>query len=257
MRPYGLASNREHIFISHAGDDKISILDKKNGALVKQFGSYGEKDGEFQFPYFLAYSNSELFVSDSNNSRIQVMSSSGEWKRTLKLGFEPWGLAVWNDSFFVADSTNNCLHVLDKQGKTLHKWGGRGIKPGEFIYPAGVCCGVDGTIYVADRENHRVQVLDQKGKWLRSIGQTATPGQELRKPWAVCVDEERVYVGEYEMSRVQVYSVQSGEYVTTIGKKGTGRGEFTSHVNGVMVVDGELYASDTIGKRIQIFKGKK
>ena len=47
---------------------------------VSQFGSKGEIDGQFQFPYAVACnSRGDIIVADKNNHRIQVFDRNGKF----------------------------------------------------------------------------------------------------------------------------------------------------------------------------------
>ena len=81
----------EILYISDSGNDRIVIFELVSGTacpsgtdevidgvcFVEEFGSIGTDDGEFDEPTGLAYDsvNDLLYVSDSDNDRIQIFAS--------------------------------------------------------------------------------------------------------------------------------------------------------------------------------------
>ncbi|QOJ20954.1 MAG: hypothetical protein HRU77_09775 [Gammaproteobacteria bacterium] len=81
---------------------------------IAQFGTYGSKFGEFNEPSGLFISReSEIYISDCHNQRIQVFSKRGEFKRAINLlnARCPQGIAVDEDSqlLFVSDTSHELM----------------------------------------------------------------------------------------------------------------------------------------------------
>ena len=73
-------------------------------------------------------------------------------------------------TLFVADSGNHRIRVVSQQGevRTLAGSGVAGHKDGsgatsQFFYPVGIAIDADGTLFVTDRANHRVRKVTSKG----------------------------------------------------------------------------------------------
>ena len=93
-RPTGLAYDPlgKRIYVSDTGAHDIKVFDD-DGRLLKSIGRRGEEKGEFNFPTHLAFAGGELYVTDTLNSRIQVLSDEGE---VVKLSFGALGTSVGN-----------------------------------------------------------------------------------------------------------------------------------------------------------------
>ncbi|KAI6660115.1 RING finger protein nhl-1-like [Oopsacas minuta] len=79
-RPDGLAICRDRLLISQRNK---SILNYQvNGELVSIIGKPGKGDLEFDYPRGLTFdeSNGELYICDSNNHRIQILSKELSYK---------------------------------------------------------------------------------------------------------------------------------------------------------------------------------
>lgn len=91
-----------------------------NGNFIKEFGSYGSGEGEFDCLAGVAVN---------------------------RIG-----------QYIIADRYNHRIQVLDPSGRFLRAFGSQGTADGRFNYPWGITTDALGFIYVCDKENHRVQV---------------------------------------------------------------------------------------------------
>ncbi|MBI5430998.1 MAG: IPT/TIG domain-containing protein [Nitrosomonadales bacterium] len=104
----------------------------------------GSGNGQMSGPTKIAIDDSgNIYVSDSQNHRIQKWSASGSI-----LGWIGGGLGGWQSGSAPAAGSTNC----------------------HFNQPMGVVLDSSGNIYVADKENHRVQKWSTNGVCLGWIG---------------------------------------------------------------------------------------
>ena len=72
-----------------------------------------------------------------------------------------YGLAVnTKGKISVTDNEGHCVYVFDRDGNCLRKIGFKGVNPGQFIWPAGLCYVNNSEILIADQGNHRIQHID-------------------------------------------------------------------------------------------------
>lgn len=172
-RPTGLAYDPvgKRIYVTDTAEHEIKVFDD-DGRLLKRLGRRGEGDGEFNFPTHLAFSRGELYVTDTMNSRIQVLGKEGEVLalRFGKLGItvgnlvRPKGVAVDNEgNIYVVESLNDHLLAFNLKGELLLAIGGNGRGPGRFELPAGVWVDKNNRVYVADSSNSRVAIFQFLG----------------------------------------------------------------------------------------------
>lgn len=172
-RPTGLAYDPlgKRIYVSDTAAHDIKVFDH-DGRLLKSIGRRGEEKGEFNFPTHLAFARGELYVTDTMNSRIQVLSDEGA---VVKLSFGALGTSVGNlvrpkgvavddeGNIYVVESLNDHLLIFNSGGELLLAIGGDGRDPGRFSLPAGVWVDGGNRVFVADMFNARVAIFQFLG----------------------------------------------------------------------------------------------
>ena len=182
-RPTGLCVNtkRKRVYVTDTRRHKVVVFDY-DGAQVGEFGQYGNGPAEFNAPTHLACSDDALFVSDTLNARVQVLTSDGEFKfefakRSLYMGDlpRPKGIAVDKAGrIYVVESYYDYLLVYDEFGRPLLPIDGTGGASGKFELPAGAWTDSAGGVYVADMLNGRVAVFTYTGDDDVGVKQPAT-----------------------------------------------------------------------------------
>jgi DNA-binding beta-propeller fold protein YncE len=116
-------------------------------------------------------------------------------------------------------------------------WGGLGSGPGEFNDPIGIAATAT-EVFVADARNGRIQVFDHEGRFKRAFGQGL-----LGRPMNLTIAGAEIYVADYWHDRIQVFAL-GGTPGRTIGRAGSGPGEFNAPGGVAVAPDSDLYASD-------------
>jgi DNA-binding beta-propeller fold protein YncE len=164
----------------------------------------------------------------------------------------PYGVAVdGNGIVYVVDSKNNRIQMLSPTGTLLASWGNRGYGVGQFNNPHGVAVDGSGNVYVADTHNSRIQKLDVvSGSWT-IVGSQGSGAGQFMWPHGVSVDGSgNVYVADSYNHRIQKLDAASGSWIIW-GSEGSGAGQF-EFPHGVTVDgSGNVYVADTFNNRIQ------
>lgn len=172
-RPTGLAWDPEDalLYVADTHAHQIKVFDM-TGRLVRTIGERGERPGQFNFPSHLALRHDRLYVSDSMNARVQVISLDGEegplvfGNRGGRLGDFALPKGVAGDSegnIYVVESYYDHLLIFDRRGQFLLPIGGSGKKTGEFYLPGGVWVDARNRVFVADTFNGRVVIFQFLG----------------------------------------------------------------------------------------------
>lgn len=172
-RPTGIAydATTRRIYVTDTGDHQIKVFDSEGG-LLDVWGERGEGPGEFNFPTYISIAGGKLYVADTMNARIQVLSAqAGKHLATVgKMGMyvgnmvRPKGVAVDSEgNIYVVESYYDHLLVYNKRGEFLMAIGGVGTQPGKFHLPSGVWVDGRNRVFVADTLNSRVSVFQFLG----------------------------------------------------------------------------------------------
>jgi sugar lactone lactonase YvrE len=165
-RPVGLFADSDKLYVTDVVDQNIKVFDLATGKLSLKFGQPGSGNGQFLYPNGITTDKSgDVFVSDSNNTRIQVFNSKGSFlyrfagtkKDHLAL---PRGLAFDDKNrLHVVDTLKHKVFVFSKQGKLMFSYGNSGDRATTFSYPNAIAFGADfKKIYIADKQNNRAAI---------------------------------------------------------------------------------------------------
>jgi DNA-binding beta-propeller fold protein YncE len=123
----------------------------------------------------------------------------------------------------------------------------------KLIHPFGVGVDAEGDVYVADQRADEIVVLDGKGRLQRRFGK-----EKLQGPTALALDRKRqvLYVLNGMSSlktdhRIEAFSLK-GDHLRTIGKRGSGQGEFNFASHLTVAPDGRIFVSDMLNFRVQV-----
>jgi sugar lactone lactonase YvrE len=144
----------------------------ERGEIVKHIGGLGKKLGQFYGPNDVVIdSKGRLFVSDSQNMRLQIFDKRGrliaykgappkslnDSKRLFGLGT---GMTIDNqDRIYIADMLHHTIRIFTDAGDDLGEVGDQGVAEGKFNYPSDITYLGGNTFAVADKFNDRVQIL--------------------------------------------------------------------------------------------------
>ena len=181
---------------------------------IRDFGSYGEGDGEFIWPVSLDLDGEE--------------------------------------NVYVADQWLNRISIFDKGGEFLAKWGVAGSGDGQLDQPSGIAFGKEGVLYVVDSRNNRVQKFTQDGTFLGKWGEAGRGPGQFDLPWGIAVDRlGDVFVVDWRNDRVQKFK-GDGEFLAEFGSSGSGVGEFNRPAGVAVDKDGDIYVADWGNNRVQV-----
>ena len=166
---------------------------------------------------------------------------------------EPMGIAVSDDGQqLYVSNFRGYVFVFDFANQTF-------TKIESLAYPSGLALDHEGHIHVVEQGKSQISVFDAKGKKLRTYLHSS-----LERPTGIAIDRERnvIYIADTGRSKksakatghnVKVFNM-SGELVDTIGnERGDQPGQFTFPTYLALDKKGNLYVTDTLNARIQMF----
>lgn len=173
LRPNGIAieATSRRLFVADTGAHQIKVFDLE-GKLLATWGERGEGPAQFNFPTHIAVAGGKLYVSDTLNARLQILSTADGshlatvGKRGVVVGqmVRPKGVAADSEgNIYAVEAYFDHLLMYNKRGDFLMSIGGVGNGPGRFHLPAGVWTDGRNRIFVADTLNARVSVFQFLG----------------------------------------------------------------------------------------------
>ena len=184
-------------------------------------GGQGTGNGQFDSPHGItADSAGNIFISDTNNGRIEKFSPTGTFITsfgTKGTGYgqfgEPNGIAVdHGGNIYVAEASNHRIQKLTPDGSFLAEW--KGPDPG-FYGPRKIAIGPDNSLYVVDQGRIRIVRFDQNFRPLATWGEKGNGESQFDDPTSVVVDPatNKVYVADPRNQRIQVFDA-TGKFLT-------------------------------------------
>lgn len=258
--PFGVACDSTgDVFVSDMSNDRI-VRFSASGQFETAFGSAGSLPGQFKAPKGLSISGTQLFIADSGNKRVSVITTDGGWvtswgpyasgEFTVSRYNSPSDVAVVAGTVYVADTGNYQIEACTTDGAQIARWGSVGSEPTQFRFHTGLWA--DGTaVWVADTGNNRILQHTTSGGFLQSWQAAGAGVEELDSPRAVALDASGAsLVADTANSRVQKYSPNG----THLGSLGVGD---LNQPQGVAVgPDGSIYVADTGNNRVRKYSAE-
>lgn len=176
---------------------------------------------------------------------------AGIQRRDFKPYFvKPFGIATDSrNRIYVSDSVQGVVFVLDRENRKVTYVGADDRV--SLAVPLGIAVDSKDRLWVAAAAGQHVYEFDADGNALMALGGP----NEMTNPTDVALDEarHRLYVTDSVGQRVLVYDSESGKLIAQFGKRGPGDGQF--NFPSFVAVDGQgnIYISDTLNFRVQIF----
>jgi DNA-binding beta-propeller fold protein YncE len=128
------------------GDPRVLKFDK-SGKFIKTWGGRGTDPGKFVVAHGISLdAKGLLWVTDRENSRIQIFDQDGTFVRQIKYAGLPCSMLIRNDGIIMVNGFTGQILQLDLEGKVTGVYG----KMGEFGEAHNVTVNPKGEIFVGD-----------------------------------------------------------------------------------------------------------
>ena len=249
-KPMAVAVVNKQIYVADTNKDRIQVFDYDGNPLFN-FGQFGDKGGQFKFPYGIASdSQGQLYIADLYNANISIFSSDGKFIKYFgKKGdfVKPAGLSIDGNKIYISDVGKNQIVVYNLDGTKVLAFGVKGDKDGQLNSPNAVLH-VGSKIYVSDTGNDRLEVFNEQGKFLLK----AT--SDLANPRGISVDPQgNIYVVSNLTGRVVAFN-SKGVKLLTFGEVGSDDGQ-VAFPNGLFRdSQGRFYVTDVGNNRVVVYQ---
>ncbi|MBN1522534.1 MAG: hypothetical protein JW928_08375 [Candidatus Aureabacteria bacterium] len=279
IRPVDIALDESGgFFVADAASGKIviynkfgNLVDKKNIADKKLFTRGGAvcMDSAGSLIVIDTASN-KITKCDSSFNEIFTIGGTGYAESQFRT---PTDISVDQDkNFYVVDSGNRRLQVFNLDGiffgqiksgerettKSSYKKKQDGKLSGSPVLtlpylskPLKVSVDETGKIYILDFMSTNVYAYNQQGDPVFTIDMKQILRVKKIKPVDIVVRNDNIFILTDE--NIKVFDAENGTYVTNIGSRGKGRGQFLSPV-ALDMLDNLLYVLDAGNSRVQIME---
>lgn len=140
------------IFVADGyGNARVHVFGPE-GDLIRSWGEPGAGPGEFRLPHSIHHDEeNRIWVTDRENSRIQIFDADGEYITEWTDLIRPTGLAIDGETVYVAELCRR-ISVFTVDGELLTRWG-NGDHPGDdplFVAPHTIEVDSNGDLYVGE-----------------------------------------------------------------------------------------------------------
>ncbi|KAI6661286.1 RING finger protein nhl-1-like [Oopsacas minuta] len=170
---------------------------------IRRIDSKGSKKGELYFPHGLALDGDKIYIADTLNNRIQIISTEGKFIHEFGKGqlYSPHGIALHNEWVFIS---NWIVCTVFKFSKTKCKLI-KSVKEGGSA-PLGLTTDINREVLVADSFKNRIVVFSSDLEYIREIGK-----DKLRTPRDVKINNSMIFVADNnEMNNIHIFSKSGG-----------------------------------------------
>ena len=188
-----VVDNKGYLYVADSGLHCIQKF-TLNGQFVSQFGIKSTTEGQFNAPYGLVLSQSELlFVCDCNNHRIQVFKNEifsytfGHYGRDSGCFNHPRDLTLNSneDQLFITEEHNHRVQVFTPSGQFLRIFGNFTDIPFKLQDPVGIYYMPDNHLLIISKGDDRVLVFEEDGRFVSAIEGTYQGKKRFTKPCGV------------------------------------------------------------------------
>ena len=125
-------TNDDEVLVADTYNHRLQQFNVKTGNFIKSFGKEGRGAGEFNFPCGVCMDDSgNIVVTDTGNSRIQVLTEDGEHLLTFGENgelYRPVKCIYWRNAYIVSSLRNHILNLFDCGGTLLYQIGESGTE---------------------------------------------------------------------------------------------------------------------------------
>ena len=197
MRPYGIALNSEHIYVTDTRLHALFQFHKNSFQLLNRTGTEGQTDGQFSMPTGLCTDYSgDVYVADSYNNRVCIFSNNLKFKSKLGIRqlHKPSDVKLTPDCLVVVlDRSPKCVHSYSRDGHHLSSCVSQGEGPENLVSkPFFLCMDPAGNIIISDWGKHSIKIISKHGYLMHTLGREGDEIGELVDPLGISVSKSGI-----------------------------------------------------------------
>jgi len=236
----------------------ISSRSFKEDDFLFQIGSRGRGNAEFLNPQAVCATNDFIYISDSNNQKVDVFAHNGEYRFSLAGSLQstnrvlrrPIGIDSTADrKILVVDYEFKCVNAFEENGRFLAK-----MCQGKLLGPKGICVNKhdNNQIVVADSKSNCVCIFDAEGRFLSRFGNLGNKNENFAGPqYVACLSNGDICITDFYNHCIKVFDSQ-GNFRFSFGTNGLNEGQFNGPTGITADSEDNIIVVDWGNSRIQV-----
>lgn len=247
------------LYVADKERGRVFVLDREQDRLVAGFGTRGSGEGQFDEISALAgLSGARVAVGDSGNAKIEVYRVGVEGEAAER-AWLPWvdraqdnvspcrrGPRVGEDAFLCLLPDEGAVVLRNAAGEDRQRY--TAPEMGDLR----TAVADDRTVAVLHGEH--LSLFQRSGERVTTIGGYGDGQSEFEEPVDVALGEDRVYVVDESLERIQVFS-REGVFLRAIRDEAFGTNHIDDPVAVVADDQGTVYIADAGRSDVAVFNG--
>ena len=203
-------------------------------------------------------SNLELFVLDSDTSKITVFDIEGNLKKSWgSFGNSngqlnnPTSILAEKSLVHVSDAGHSRIVTFDNDGNFLYDWGNSGINYQSVQNPTDIAVDDLGVYYVSDGNQNKILKFNSNGTYIGEINSILTASAKFSSIESITVRNDAVFLLSSENNRI-LHFLSTGGFLRSFGTAGDGNKQLQNPTSLEFSDDDNLYVADSQNNRILV-----
>jgi len=202
--------------------------------------------------------NLELFVVDSDNSKINVFDIKGNLIKTWgTFGGEqgqlnnPTSILAEESLVHVSDTGNSRIVTFDNDGNFIRDWGNSGINYQSVKNPTDIAVDDSGIYYVSDGNQNKILKFNTNGTYVGEINSLLTASAKFSSIESITTNGENIFLLSTANNRI-LHFHSNGGFLKSFGTEGQSDKQFQNPVSLEFADNDHLYVADSANNRVLV-----
>jgi len=200
--------------------------------------------------------NSELFVVDSDTSKINIFDIDGNfinsWDASDSTGNlnNPVSILAEESIVHVADAGNSRIVTFDNNGNFIREWGNSGIDYQSIQNPTDIAVDDLGVYYVSDGNQNKILKYNADGNYVDEINSILTASAKFASIESITTSDDDVFLLSTINNRI-LHFHSNGGFLKSFGTAGQSDKQIQNPTS-LEFDDGNLYVADSGNSRVLV-----
>ena len=200
--------------------------------------------------------NSELFVIDSDTSKIYIFDITGNfinsWHASDSTGNlnNPVSILVEKSTVHVSDAGNSKIITFDHDGNFIREWGNSGIDYQSVQNPTDIAVDDLGIYYVSDGNQNKILKYNSDGIYVDEINSILTASAKFASIESITTSDDDVFLLSTINNRILNFH-SNGGFLKSFGTAGQSDKQIQNPTS-LEFDDGNLYVADSGNSRVLV-----